>query len=218
MQICASSAVVMSVIREVFPKSIRLSVFLWGRWRSVNIGVIKTCGICLYNRTDSWRPVWTAVLTIYKENDRSPHDDHKKISLVSISFKLLADIIFRQSAVNREGYKLENRAGFLLGRGSIDQTLTVEQILKRRHNFPRPTISALFEIDIWNGQLCSSLALSLTVWCIREIHLIRCVQTSKRGFFFTANLKVSSPREVMIVKIAYSRFFFSTFSLKWPRI
>ncbi|CAH8493178.1 unnamed protein product [Dicrocoelium dendriticum] len=81
------------------------------------------------NPTDWSRSV---IVSILKGDLRSECGNHRGISLVSIASKLLASIILHTLTGARETQIREEQAGFRRGRGCIDHTFTLRQLLEHR--------------------------------------------------------------------------------------
>lgn len=73
-------------------------------------------------------------------------------STVSLSFTVIPDkklilfVILRWFYNTREGQTREEKAGFCVGRGRVDKTITVRWVLEHCFIFRRPAIIMLFNI------------------------------------------------------------------------
>ena len=78
-----------------------------------------------------WVSEWTlsTVVPIFKKGSRTACENHRGISLISITSKLLSGLILRRLSVALGQATRENQAVFRPGRGCIDHIFTIRQIL-----------------------------------------------------------------------------------------
>ncbi|KAA3681478.1 uncharacterized protein DEA37_0013448 [Paragonimus westermani] len=80
------------------------------------------------------------------EGSRSPCDNHRGISLVSVASRLLTGLIVRRLTKSRESQIREEQAGFRSGRGCVDHIFTLQQISEHRHSYRQPTVVIFLDL------------------------------------------------------------------------
>jgi Reverse transcriptase (RNA-dependent DNA polymerase) len=83
------------------------------------------------------------VIPIHKKVNRQKCENHCGISLLNVSYKILAEILYERLAVYAEEIIGDYQGGFRIGRSTIDQIFTIRQIMEKAWEY-NVTIHQLF--------------------------------------------------------------------------
>lgn len=85
------------------------------------------------------------VVPSFKKGLRSHCANHRGISLIPITSKLLSSTIVRRLYNTHEGQTREEPNGSCAGRGCVDQILIIRQVLENRSTFQGTTVTVFLD-------------------------------------------------------------------------